>query len=252
MDLALAAEKEVKEQIFPFWSNLVDNKNGGFYGRVDFSLKVHHAASKGVILNSRELYFFSEYYLAFHDEKALALAKHAFVFLKEKAYDKENGGVYWSLTHSGKPLDTTKHTYNQAFAVYALSSYYEASKDDSALELAKELFTTIEMKCREKDGERYYIEAQSINFHPVKNTKLSENGVIATRTMNTALHVLEAYTKLYKVSPSKEVAKSLEEILNLFETKIYSSSLKRLNVFFDKDYNPIIDMESYGNEIEAS
>ena len=83
-------------------------------------------------------------------------AKHGYVFLKEHCIDREYGGIYWSLNYDGTPLDTTKHTYNQAFCIYALSSYYEASHDEEALALAKQLFSLIEEKCTDEVG---YLEA---------------------------------------------------------------------------------------------
>lgn len=252
MSLLEKATKEVKETIYPFWSALEDDKYGGFYGRVDFDLVTHKDAPKGVILNSRILYFFSQYYLTFHDKDSFAKAKHAYEFLKRKAFDSVNGGVYWSLDYKGNPLDTTKHTYNQAFAIYALATYYEASKDEGALELALSIYSTIENKCREVVFPYYYKEAQSLDWKPVSNTKLSENGVLASRTMNTALHVLEAYTKFYEVHPFDALKEDLVSILRLFKDKIYNSSKDRLDVFFDSDYHSLIDMESYGHEIEAS
>lgn len=52
--------------------------------------------------------------------------------------------MFWSVTYDGKPLDTTKHTYNQAFAIYALSSYYDTTGNEEALEIAKGLQKIIE------------------------------------------------------------------------------------------------------------
>ena len=63
------------------------------------------------------------------------------LFEKTTASTGEYGGIYWSLNYDGTPLDTTKHTYNQAFCIYALSSYYEASHDEEALALAKRFFS---------------------------------------------------------------------------------------------------------------
>ncbi|MFA6755554.1 MAG: AGE family epimerase/isomerase [Bacilli bacterium] len=250
MDFVDVSKKDLAD-IYRFWSSLVDYKNGGFYGRVDFDLNVHKDAEKGVILNSRILYFFSVYAYINKSEEAKKLAKHAFEFLK-LAYDHKNGGLYWSLDYKGKPLDTTKHTYNQAFGVYALSYYYLLTEDKEAKEYAYALFDVIENKCREADSNHYYIEAQKENFVIEENDKLSENGVIATRTMNTLLHLLEAYTALYHVFGTQKYKESLEKIVKMFIRDIYDSKNKSLKVFFDKDYKSIIDLESYGHEIETS
>lgn len=169
--------------------------------------------------------------------------------MKDYCFDKENGGIYWSITYDGKPEDTTKHTYNQAFCIYALSSYYEASKDEEALAMAKELFHIIEEKCTDEVGN---LEAFDREFHLIENDKLSENGVIADKTMNTLLHVFEAYTELYRVSKDAEVKKRLEWILDTIADKIYNPKLHRQEVFFDKNYNSILDLHSYGHDIETA
>lgn len=141
------------------------------------------------------------------------------------------------------------HTYNQAFSIYALSAYYEASGDPEALNLALELFHTIEDKCTDDGG---YLEAFTRDFKPESNEKLSENGVLAERTMNTLLQALEAYTELYRVSGNQEVKSRLMWLLDTFADKVYNPELKRQEVFFDKDYNTLIDLYSYGHDIETS
>ena len=245
--------EEVKEHllhtIIPFWKNLRDNEHGGYYGWLGYDLALDKKAVKGCILNSRITWFFAHAYTLLKDESLLDEAKHGFAFMKDYCFDKENGGIYWSITYDGKPEDTTKHTYNQAFCIYALSSYYEASKDEEALAMAKELFHIIEEKCTDEVG---YLEAFDREFHLIENDKLSENGVIADKTMNTLLHVFEAYTELYRVSKDTEVKKRLEWILDTIADKIYNPKLHRQEVFFDKNYNSILDLHSYGHDIETA
>ncbi len=189
-------------------------------------------------------------------------------FLREKCIDREKGGVYWSVNCKGEPEDTTKHTYNQAFAVYALSAYFRAFHNREALKLAEELIAVIETECFDVHG---YKEALDREFQPVPNDKLSENGVMADRTMNTLLHVMEAYTEYLLAcreagtpeSAQAEPAKSmygqeklvevkLRWILNLVETHIYNPELRRQEVFFDLAMNSLIDLHSYGHDIEAA
>ena len=245
--------EEVKEHllhtIIPFWKNLRDNEHGGYYGWLGYDLALDKKAVKGCILNSRITWFFANAYTLLKDESLLDEAKHGFAFMKDYCFDKENGGIYWSITYDGKPEDTTKHTYNQAFCIYALSSYYEASKDEEALAMAKGLFHIIEEKCTDEVG---YLEAFDREFHLIENDKLSENGVIADKTMNTLLHVFEAYTELYRVSKDAEVKKRLEWILDTIADKIYNPKLHRQEVFFDKNYNSILDLHSYGHDIETA
>ena len=235
--------------IIPFWKNLRDDEFGGYYGYMDYDLKVDKKAVKGCILNSRITWFFANAYTLLKDESLLEEAKHGFAFMKEHCMDKENGGIFWSMKYDGTPEDTTKHTYNQAFSIYALSSYYEATHDEEALAMAKELFHIIETKCTDEIG---YKEAFDKEFHEVENDKLSENGVIAEKTMNTLLHVFEAYTELYRVSKLPEVKERLEWIMDTFADKVYNPKLHRQEVFFDRNMNTILDLHSYGHDIETA
>lgn len=235
--------------ILPFWKNLRDEENGGYCGWLGYDLRKDGKAVKGCILNSRILWFFSNAYLLLKEDSLLKEAEHAWRFLKDYCVDRENGGVYWSLTYDGRPEDTTKHTYNQAFAVYALSSYYDASGDEQALGLAKKLYALIETKCRDEYG---YLEAFNIRFQPEENDKLSENGVMAEKTMNTLLHVFEAYTELYRVTKDKEVGDRLRFMLDVVAEKVYNPALGRQEVFFDRTWNSLIDLYSYGHDIEAA
>ena len=242
-------QNHLVKDIIPFWKNLRDDENGGYYGWVGYDLKVDKKAVKGCILNSRILWFFSNAYTMLRDESLLQEADHAFAFLKERCADRENGGIFWSIRYDGTPEDTTKHTYNQAFAIYALSSYYEASGKQEALDMAKELFYIIETKCTDEIG---YKEAFDKAFHEIENDKLSENGIIAAKTMNTLLHVFEAYTELYRVAKLPEVGEKLHWIMETFAHKVYNPELHRQEVFFGENMKSIIDLHSYGHDIETA
>lgn len=249
----MSMKEEIREHlvsaIIPFWKNLRDDENGGYYGYLSYDLKLDKKAEKGCILNSRIMWFFSNAYTLLKDPALLDEADHGYAFLKDYCIDSENGGIYWSMNYDGTPLDTTKHTYNQAFCIYALSSYYEASGKEEALDLAKQLFHMIEEKCTDDQG---YLEAFTRDFKPESNEKLSENGVLAEKTMNTLLHVFEAYTELYRVSKDAEVKERLKWIMDVFADKIYDPARKRQEVFFDKNYNSLIDLHSYGHDIETA
>lgn len=245
--------QEVKEHlqrdIIPFWKKLRDDTNGGYFGFMNCDLVLDTKAEKGCILNSRILWFFSNAYMVLGDKSLLDEAVHAYQFLKDYCIDSEYGGVFWSLNYDGTVKDSTKHTYNQAFAIYALSSYYGASKDKSALSLAKALQQVIEKYCTDEIG---YLEAFTRDFHPESNEKLSGNSVIAEKTMNTLLHVFEAYTEYYRVTKDVFTGNRLRFMMDMIADKIYNSALQRQEVFFDKYMNSLLDLHSYGHDIETA
>lgn len=250
-NLRKKAEEELINHIAPFWLKLSDNENGGFYGEVSYDLKVNKYSVKGGIQTSRILWFFSAAYCVTRNEEYKKAANHAYIFLRDNLLDKKFNGVYWMVDFKGNPSDTRKHIYCQSFAIYALSEYYKATSDEEALTLAMNLFSLIEEVGFNKENSAY-LEEFDREWNITKNEMLSENGVIAEITTNTHLHVLEAYTTLYEVTQNSRVGERLEELIYTFYNKIYDKENKYLKIFFDNNWNTIIDLKSYGHDIEAS
>jgi len=266
------AQKMVKENILPFWRNMIDKEHGGFYGEADFSGKINKTADKGGVLNSRILWTFSAAYRLFKDESYKACADHAFDFLKNAFYDNEHGGVYWLVDYKGKPLQTRKQFYNIAFAVYALSEYYFAfdnnpsRKISQALEIALKLFETLETHGRDlKVGG--YIEARVRDWKDIDDFRLSGKDLNSPKSMNTNLHVLEAYTTLARAASENgrkgESGKThngkrapagkepLADLLRVTLDKIVNHD-HHFKLFFDMDWNSLSNDVSYGHDIEGS
>lgn len=242
-------KNELTNHIIPFWAALKDEENGGFYGFMSYDLKLDKKADKGVILHSRILWFFSSCYKLLGDEKCRELADHAFEYIKNHCVDYDNGGVYWMTSYKGEPVDTMKHTYNIAFAIYALSAYYNAVGDKFALDLAYKLFADIENNTLDEYG---YREAFTVDWKLVPNDALSENGLMADKTMNAILHLIEAYTELYKADGNEEVAKRLKFQLSQMKDKVFDPQTNALKVFFDTKLDVIGDIHSFGHDIEAT
>ena len=243
-------KNELLNDIIPFWNNLRDDEFGGWYGLVDSNLKLDKKGEKGVILHSRILWFYSNAYMALKDPKLLDNAKHAYEFLTEKCYDKEYGGVYWSMNYDGTVLDDMKHSYCQAFFIYALSSYYRASGDKNALKIAYEVMDLVEK--HHADNVAYKEKPSRDWTKELANDELSENGLMADKTMNTTLHLMEAYTELYLADHNPKVLERLKFQLDVSYDKIYDKENHKLFVFFDKDLNEIGNVHSYGHDIEAT
>jgi mannobiose 2-epimerase len=70
--------------------------------------------------------------------------------------------------------------------------------------------------------------------------------------MNTLLHVIEAYAELYRAWPDEEVRLAGEKALEQCLHTIYNPAKRRMEVFFDDDFRPLLDMQSYGHDIEGS
>ncbi len=241
---------ELTGHIIPFWNRLRDNENGGFKGYMDSDLNVDEKGEKGVILHSRILWFYSNAYMELKDAALLDNARHAYEFLTKYCVDKEYGGVYWSVNYDGSVKDDIKHTYCQAFFVYALASYYRASGDKEALKLAYEVFELIE---EHSTDDVAYLEKLSRDWKTeLANDELSENGLMADKTMNTVLHLMEAYTELYLADRGTRVLERLKFQLEVTYDKIFDKQGSKLLVFFDRKLDVIGNVHSYGHDIEAT
>jgi mannobiose 2-epimerase len=243
-------KETVRENILPFWQGMADMENGGFYGETDFYGKPDKTAAKGGILHARILWTFSTAYRLFNDESYGKCAAHAKEFLMTAFLDKENGGLYWLVDHKGSPIDKRKQFYNIAFGIYALSEHYLAFKDQSSLDLAYSLFSAIETHGFDpSDGG--YIEACTCDWQSVNDSRLSDKDLNCPKSMNTNLHVLEAYTNLLRSGEDSRVRKALEDLIHITLDKIVNNE-KHFKLFFDMKWNSLVKDISYGHDIEGS
>ncbi len=243
------AETHLKNIIIPYWNSMKDDEHGGFYGFRTYDLEILKKADKGVVLHSRILWFYSNAYMTLGGEENLKNAYHAYQFIRDYCVDRQHGGVYWMMHYDGSVSDSTKNAYNQAFCIYGLSSYYKATGDKEALLLAYSLFECIETYFY--DGNAYN-EAYTADWRSVVESAICDQGVTASKTMNTLLHIMEAYTELYNVDLHPAVAQKLIDILEVARSRVYNPEFERLETFFDTDMKSLADIHSYGHDIEAT
>ncbi len=244
--------RELTQNILPFWmEKMEDEVHGGFLGRISGTGTEDGSAAKGAILNARILWTFSAAYRILGKPEYLAAATRAKREIIDKFYDKEYGGVYWSLTPEGLPDDTKKQIYALGFAIYGLSEYSRATGDAEALEYAIRLFHDIERHSFDK-GKNGYFEAFGREWGPIEDMRLSDKDINECKTMNTHLHILEPYTNLYRIWKDRELEKQLRNLICLFMEKILDQETGHLRLFFDEDWRSSHDIISYGHDIEAS
>jgi mannobiose 2-epimerase len=244
-------ETELSE-LLKYWLTMTsDDGFGGFYGQIDEHNNVAPKAEKGLVLNARILWTFSAAFKFTNDPLHLEIADRAYHYLKNHFADKTNGGLYWSVTFDGEPLQTKKQLYGQAFAIYGLSEYYNIAQNPEALEWAISLFKVLETHGFDEKNNGYW-EAFSINWQPISNVKLSEKDANEPKSMNTHLHILEAYANLLKVWKNDHLAGKLTQLIRLFLDKIIDQETGSQILFFDDEWNKKSDIISFGHDIETS
>lgn len=245
-------DKELKENILSYWlENTVDNEHGGFYGYITTNNQIEKEADKGAILNSRILWTFSKAYNIYKDEAYLKIANHAYQFLTTKIFDKEHNGLFWLVDYKGEPKETRKHIYNQSFGIYGLTEYYMATKDEEALNIAISLYRLIEKYAYDNENKGYF-EAYTREWKEEKDLRLSGKDMNAPKSMNTHLHILEAYTNLYRVWKDESFKKKFIELINVSVDKIVDPDTYQFKLFFDKNWSSLSNVISYGHDIEGS
>ncbi|HEY5297415.1 MAG TPA: AGE family epimerase/isomerase [Verrucomicrobiae bacterium] len=239
--------------ILPFWCGpALDQKNGGWMGWLSNDLKPDRSQPKGLIVNSRILWAFSAVHQAKPEPIYRQMAERAFEFVMSRFWDEKNGGAFWRLDDSGNVIDDSKKIYGQAFYIYALAEFHRAFGEASSLDRAKELFELVERHAHDaKFGG--YVEVCNRDWSEAgPDARLSEKDMNEKKSMNNHLHVLEAYTNLYRVWKNPRVAERLRELLELFETKILDARTRHFNHFFDEQWRVRSDTYTFGHDIEGS
>jgi cellobiose epimerase len=251
-NLKSEVREELLTNILPFWSTrMVDSEYGGFYGRINGNDQLIHDADKGGILNARILWTFSSAYVHEKNPLYLEMANRARNYILAHFFDPDFGGTYWTVSFDGRPADTKKQIYSQAFFIYAFSEYYCASGDISSLQTAIDLFRLIENHSFDTELNGYF-EAYSRAWHLLEDLRLSAKDENEKKTMNTHLHILEAYTNLFRVWKDEHLARQLRNLILIFTEKIVNRTTSHLDLFFDENWNPKPSIVSYGHDIEAS
>ena len=242
--------RELEENILPFWISRMPDRSGGFIGRIDGKGTACPDSEKGAILNARIMWTFASAWRIFKKKEYLETAERAFCYISSRFLDKTAGGVYWSLNPDGTPKDSKKQFYAIAFTIYAFAEYYRACGDRQALDYAIGLFRTVEGHSLDGEGGGY-IEACTREWGPIEDMRLSDKDQNDAKTMNTHLHILEAYTGLYRVWKDESLQKALRGVIDIFIHRIIRSD-GHLGLFFDEKWNSTSSAVSYGHDIEAS
>ena len=243
--------RELTGNILPFWMrHAVDRENGGFYGTIFNDLRIDKHSPRAAVINARILWTFSAA-CRFGNAGYRETADRAWDYMREKFWDREHGGVYWMVDYKGEPISDRKQIYAQAFAIYAFSEYFRVSGNTESLAGAKELYGLIEAKSFEPlfGG---YLEACSRDWGALEDLRLSEKDLNSPKSMNTHLHIMEAYTNLLRVWPDDALRASQKALLEVTLAYIVDESTGHFRMFFDKGWNSLTDHVSFGHDIEGS
>jgi mannobiose 2-epimerase len=245
-------EQELLGDILPYWIRHAVKPGGdGFYGAADLQGNPVEA-NLSCVLAARILWTYSEAARRYPDHPEFPrMANLAYQVMQDQFLDQEYGGYFMEVAPDGTVASDVKHTYAQAFVIYALSKYFEMNRDEAVMKTIRDYYMLLESHAKDPAHTGYF-EAFTRDWRLYDENRMADNN--EPRSMNTHLHVMEAWAALFRVWKDERVRTGLTELLELFIGKIIRPS-GHLGIFYDEEFNEVEASKgtcSFGHDIEAS
>ena len=267
--IADAMESSLKSEVLSKWyPQSVDTIDGGFISTYTYDFKPTGDQDKMIVTQARHTWTnakLAERYpeVAYYKTGA----KHGFEFLRDKMWDKTEGGFYWLVDKQGNVKgDSNKTAYGNAFGIYALAAYFHQSKDSSALKLAQNAFLWLEKGSHDPVHKGYFQHLKRNGTPIMRLATTPSTAETGYKDQNSSIHLLEALTELYQVWPDPLVYERLKEMLLLIRDTIVTPK-GYLTLFLQPDWTDVsfadstddvinshhqLDHVSFGHDVETA
>ncbi len=265
------------ESLLRKWYPLVvDDECGGYFTNVTHDWQLAPEQEKMIVTQARHVWTTSKAAtFTADDHRYEKFARHGFLFLKDFMWDKRYGGFFQIRSREGgysecRGWSDEKRTYGNAFGIYALASLYELTCDPEVLDFAKKAFEWLESHAYDHECKGYF---QFLTRHGEPFDEESQYRSVASdvcevglKDQNSSIHLLEAYTELYRVWKDDTLRARLAALLELVRDTIVTEK-GYLRLFFTRDWTPVsfrmaseatrtlnygLDHVSFGHDYEAA
>lgn len=262
LELATDVDKALEADVLDVWfPRSVDNQHGGFHSHFGRDWTPLPSDGKFSVFQGRMTWVAAQVVLRQPEKKAtfLPIVRHGVDFLANIMWDKQDGGFFWGLDDNGQitpEFGDEKEMYGIGFCIYGAAAAYQATKDPKAIELAKNGFLWADKHAHDPLHGGYFEwlarDGTPIIPHvPDGTVATNPIGPINFKSMNTHIHLLEAFTELYKVWPDPTLRSRLEELLAIVRDRICVQP-GVMNLYFTNAWQPIPDHDSYGHDVETA
>jgi mannobiose 2-epimerase len=262
--LAGEVDEALHQDVLNMWfPRSIDREHGGFHSHFGRDWQWLPSDGKFSVFQGRMTWVSSQVVLREPKlkDQYLPFVKQGLDFLENVMWDKQHGGFYWGLDDNGRvtpQFSDDKDLYGVGFCIYGAAAAYQATKDPRALELAKKGFQWADEHGHDVVNGGYF-ELLTRAGKPVIPDAPSGQVVMPTisigpenyKSMNTHIHLLEAWTQLYQVWPDPALRARLEEMLMVVRDKV-SVEPGVMNQFFTNSWQAIPGHDSYGHDVETA
>lgn len=230
-------QKHLLEELLPYWRNRgVDMGFGGFLTYYDKDGKPTGETDKTLLAQARMIFTFSTIANCGHDPDGYFAGEAArgAQFVRDHFWDPDNEGWFWICDRHGKPIDDKKLAYGHSFMIHALSELALTGKSDWALEWAEKTWETFTLRAADNTNGGYW-EFFRRDWSPTLPGPYGGD----RKSLDVHMHLMEAFTNLYKASGKQQHKRAAVGVLQLIMGKMLHQPSGTGIAQFAGDFTPL-------------
>lgn len=211
-----------RKEALPLWAaEGYDRARGGYFEALNFDASPSTGRARRVRTQARQIHTFSQAGLHGWQDGAEALAAEGFdYFLAQACPGGGARGCVHRLDDDGAVIDDRRDLYDQAFALLACASRWEAAQDARALALADRTIAFLDRELLSPHGGWFESDAREL-----------------PRRQNPHMHLFEAFLALYRATGRDDFLDRANALRVLFERVFFDGKEDVVREFFDAEWN---------------